>query len=95
MLISVPDCNPEALNLQRDISKNFLERRAGSGTTLVAARDLGRNWIGIDSSPKAIEVILKRLNTKHKQLTDGGYAYYEEVKEAKNSSFSDRYLNTK
>ena len=35
---------------------------AGSGTTLVAAEMLGRNWIGIDQSESAIDVIQKRLN---------------------------------
>ena len=34
---------------------------AGSGTTLVAAEMLGRNWIGIDQSESAIDVIQKRL----------------------------------
>jgi adenine-specific DNA-methyltransferase len=33
----------------------------GSGTTLEAAEELGRRWIGIDNSPIAIEVALKRL----------------------------------
>jgi len=77
------------VNASSDPDSLVMDCFAGSGTTLVAARDLGRNWIGIDSSPKAIEVILKRLNTNQKQLTDGGYEYYEEVKEARNSSFSD------
>lgn len=35
----------------------------GSGTTLVAAERLGRRWIGIDNSPKAIEIALTRLMT--------------------------------
>lgn len=35
---------------------------AGSGTTLVAAQSLNRNWIGIDQSEPAIKVIQKRLN---------------------------------
>ncbi|TSC75660.1 MAG: DNA methylase N-4/N-6 domain-containing protein [Parcubacteria group bacterium Gr01-1014_33] len=35
---------------------------AGSGTTLVAAQSLNRNWIGIDKSEPAIKVIQKRLN---------------------------------
>ncbi len=35
---------------------------AGSGTTLLAAAKLGRNFIGIDSSEIAIDVIKKRLN---------------------------------
>lgn len=34
---------------------------AGSGTTLVAAHSLNRNWIGIDQSEPAIKVIQKRL----------------------------------
>ncbi|MCL2335604.1 MAG: site-specific DNA-methyltransferase [Endomicrobia bacterium] len=35
---------------------------AGSGTTLAAAQELNRNWIGIDKSDKAIKVIRKRLS---------------------------------
>ena len=34
---------------------------AGSGTTLVAAQLLNRNWIGVDKSESAIRVIQKRL----------------------------------
>ncbi|MBU2545365.1 site-specific DNA-methyltransferase [Patescibacteria group bacterium] len=34
----------------------------GSGTTLVAAQELGRNWIGIDSSKHAMKVVEKRLS---------------------------------
>lgn len=33
----------------------------GSGTTLVAAQELGRNWIGIDQSDQAIKVTQKKL----------------------------------
>jgi adenine-specific DNA-methyltransferase len=33
----------------------------GSGTTLVAAQELGRKWIGIDQSLKAIDVTKKRI----------------------------------
>ncbi len=33
----------------------------GSGTTLVAAEECGRRWIGIDDSPVAIETTKKRL----------------------------------
>lgn len=35
----------------------------GSGTTLVAAQELNRNWIGIDKSEHAIKVAKKRLLT--------------------------------
>lgn len=34
----------------------------GSGTTLVAAQSLNRNWIGIDKSESAIKVVQKKLN---------------------------------
>jgi adenine-specific DNA-methyltransferase len=34
---------------------------SGSGTTLIAASELGRNWIGIDESEHAIEVAKTRL----------------------------------
>ncbi len=34
---------------------------AGSGTTLIAAQTLNRNWIGIDKSEQAIKVAKKRL----------------------------------
>jgi len=37
---------------------------AGSGTTLMAADELGRKWIGIDSSSLAIKTIKTRLETK-------------------------------
>lgn len=33
----------------------------GSGTALVAARNLGRHWIGVDNSEQAIETTVKRL----------------------------------
>jgi len=36
---------------------------AGSGTTLIAAEELGRRWIGIDNSTWAIQTALKRLNS--------------------------------
>ena len=34
---------------------------AGSGTTLVAAQLLNRNWIGVDKSEQAIKVAKKRI----------------------------------
>jgi len=36
----------------------------GSGTTLVVAKRLNRNWIGVDNNPKAIELCNKRLNSE-------------------------------
>ncbi len=37
---------------------------AGSGTTLIAADELERKWIGADNSPMAIETIKRRLQGK-------------------------------
>lgn len=74
--------NLELLKLIVNTSSNeeslILDCFAGSGTTLIAARDLGRNYIGIDSSLKSIEIIQRRLNPKQLQITDKGYAYFEE-----------------
>lgn len=39
-----------------------LDAFCGSGTTLVVAEELGRNWIGIDSSEYAIKVTRKNLS---------------------------------
>lgn len=39
-----------------------LDFLSGSGTTLVAANNLGRKWIGIDSSEIAIKTIKSRFN---------------------------------
>ncbi|MDR2942161.1 MAG: site-specific DNA-methyltransferase, partial [Treponema sp.] len=38
----------------------------GSGTTLIAAQELNRNWIGIDQSEQAIKITKKRLNNTEK-----------------------------
>ncbi|MCA6072208.1 MAG: site-specific DNA-methyltransferase [Endomicrobium sp.] len=35
---------------------------AGSGTTLIAAQELNRNWIGIDKSEQAIKIVRKKLD---------------------------------
>lgn len=45
----------------------------GSGTTLIAAEELGRHWIGIDKSEQAIKVTkekLKKLNSELFNLCD-------------------------
>jgi DNA modification methylase len=40
-----------------------LDPFCGSGTTLVAAEELGRKWIGIDISPTACEISAKRITS--------------------------------
>lgn len=42
----------------------------GSGTTLEAARELGRNFIGIDSSKAAIEATINRLKNGREPMGD-------------------------
>lgn len=43
-----------------DIVADFF---CGSGTSLVVAKELGRNYIGCDLNPKAVEITNKRLNS--------------------------------
>ena len=40
----------------------ILDCFCGSGTTLQAAQELGRKWIGIDNSELAIKVVKNRLS---------------------------------
>jgi len=51
------------LIIKNSSNKNswVLDCFAGSGTTLIAASDNGRSWIGIDQSEEAIKVIQKKL----------------------------------
>ena len=46
----------------------------GSGTTLLAAQALHRNWIGIDTSEKAIQITKEKLQ---KVIPDSEYSYLE------------------
>ena len=58
-----------------------LDAFCGSGTTLKAAQELGRDWIGIDKSDAAIESCLKKIKIEEENLFSGGqkYEYLEEV----------------
>lgn len=47
----------------------------GSGTTLVAAQELNRKWIGIDQSNYAIEIAQKKLRAVAQNLFSGGKDY--------------------
>lgn len=47
---------------------SVLDCFCGSGTTLQAAQQLGRHWIGIDQSNEAIKVSQKRLSEMEQDL---------------------------
>ena len=42
----------------------------GCATTLVAAENLGRNWVGIDISPKAAELVVQRIEDRQGLFRD-------------------------
>ena len=66
--LGYPTQKPEAL-LERVIRMSskpndiVLDPFAGCGTTMVAAQRLGRQWIGIDISPTAVELMKRRMAT--------------------------------
>lgn len=54
---------------------------AGSGTTLIAAENLGRRWIGIDNSRVAITAVQKRLQSLDRLPTYSLYQIEEIINE--------------
>lgn len=56
-----PDLLRRIVRASSDPGDLVLDAFMGSGTTLIAAEELGRRWIGIDSGPTALETTLKRL----------------------------------
>ena len=54
-----------------------LDPFCGSGTTCVAAERLGRNWIGIDISPKTGSIILNRLENECNNLFGGKVSFLQ------------------
>ena len=65
-LIVQTSSNPESL---------VMDFFCGSGTTLVAAQELGRRWIGIDKSEKAIEVARKKLTEEDSALFKNDFEF--------------------
>lgn len=64
--VGYPTQKPLALlkrvvNLASNPNDLVLDPFCGSGTTLVAAQQLGRQWLGIDANPQAIEMATPRL----------------------------------
>lgn len=67
------------IRISTDEGDSVLDAFCGSGTTLVSAKLLGRNYIGIDNNPAAIALSEKRLlipiKTKSKLLQKGKSSY--------------------
>ncbi len=76
--------NVEMLKVIVEASSNsddlVLDCFAGSGTTLIAAEELGRRWIGIDSSKRAIDVAQSRLLSMKSPASFALYEVREETK---------------
>lgn len=49
----------------------------GSGTTLLAAKELNRNWIGVDQSRQAIKVTKEKLKAADNMFSCNSYSYLE------------------
>lgn len=63
------------INTSSNKNSIVLDCFCGSGTTLKAAQDLGRTWIGIDKSDEAIKTSIEKLSKKQKE--SGENAQYE------------------
>jgi adenine-specific DNA-methyltransferase len=73
------------VNASSNIDSFVLDCFCGSGTTLKAAQELGRNWIGIDKSEEAINVALERLTPKQKTLIiEDEFEYLEQISNSEN-----------
>jgi site-specific DNA-methyltransferase (adenine-specific) len=74
------------IKLTSQPSDVVLDPFCGSGTTCVAAKMLGRNYIGIDKSSSAVELSQTRINnpikTESKLLKNGRSSYINADKEA-------------
>ncbi|MDP2807341.1 MAG: site-specific DNA-methyltransferase, partial [bacterium] len=61
------------INTSSDSDSIVLDSFCGSGTTLVAAKEMGRHWIGIDESKHAIEVAQKRIDKTPNDMFTANY----------------------
>jgi len=61
------------LELSSNENNIVLDAFCGCGTALVAAQNLGRQWIGIDISPTACRVMAKRLRDVCRLREDENY----------------------
>jgi len=59
-----------AVDVMTGASDVVFDPFCGCATTLVAADDLGRNWIGIDISPKAAQLVVERIEERQGLFKD-------------------------
>ncbi len=66
--------------------QTVLDCFCGSGSTLLAAQQLNRHWIGIDLSPVAIKITLERFTPSQPQLFDSSpdFQYIEQLNNPEN-----------
>ena len=64
----------------------------GSGTTLIAAQELGRNWIGIDKSEKAIEVTRKKITKENSSLSKADFESVNLLEKQDQNSHNENIL---
>ena len=65
-----PDLLTRIIEASSNVGDLVFDCFAGSGTTLAAAAELDRRWIGIDNSSEAIATILKRFTHGLKPMGD-------------------------
>ena len=64
-----------------DPGQTVMDAFCGSGTTLIAASELGRTWIGIDKSQIAMDTVKKRFRPCERELfkTSADYTFIEQT----------------
>ncbi len=61
--------------------ETVLDPFMGSGTTLLAAKNLGRNSIGYEINPEFIEIAKRKLNIKQKDISETTYELLRDTTE--------------
>ena len=85
------ECNDWLYNIYKlGVKENdiVLDCFAGSGTTLVAAEELGRQWIGVDIGDESIKTIQERFIRGTKPM--GDYVSKRKAKQFSPSLFEEK-----